>query len=266
MRADINIRLICLAVVTFAIASAHPRNAMADLVCRDTSGPSVQVVSSWYERDIPGSFRGGDNVTLYVYNDGAMDGYLRSVGLADGTSYAASSAGVIDGLFDNRHMRISLRINAQGGFDRVTLTHEYGHYVWFHVFDSSDRNAYRNIYNRSRSAHCLITDYAGVNLEEGFAEAFAFFITDPDGLRAKDQASFDFLAQWSAERIPSEPSRMALSIPSETPHVDAPLVIVPLPQIATATELQATALVTVADAGGTSATELTQGSSASQTH
>jgi hypothetical protein len=125
-----------------------------------------------------------------------MDRYLASIGLRDGTSYANSSAGEIDGLFDNRHMKISLRVGPGGDFDQETLTHEYGHYVWFHILSRSDREAYRSIYDRQRRANSLVTDYASVNLEEGFAEAFAYFIVDPAKLKQGDQASFAFLSTW----------------------------------------------------------------------
>jgi hypothetical protein len=128
-----------------------------------------------------------------------MDNYLRSVGLGNGASYSTSGAGEIEGLYDNHHLKISLRVSEKGAFDSEVLTHEYGHFVWFRLLDKVDRSEYRNIYNGQRKHHNLVSDYAGVNLEEGFAEAFAFYITDPATLKQKDPNSFQFLSDWQTK-------------------------------------------------------------------
>ncbi len=87
-----------------------------------------------------------------------------------------------------------MRVAANGAIDLQTLSHEYGHFVWFHVLTKDERKQYRSIYNSQAKKHQLVSDYAQTNLEEGFAEAFAFFTTSPETLKGIDAASYDFLA------------------------------------------------------------------------
>jgi hypothetical protein len=185
---------ICIALAVGITSISRP--AQANIVVKSKLTPATSSLTTWYEQTIPSSFRSPANITLYAYNNHEMDNYLRSVGLFDGTSYASGGPGEIEGLFDNRHLRISVRISEQGTFDNQVLTHEYGHYVWFKLLDKNDRNQYRLIYNTQRRNHHLISDYADTNLEEGFAEAFAFFITSPNSLQQKDQLSYGFLSDW----------------------------------------------------------------------
>lgn len=46
------------------------------------------------------------------------------------------------------------------------------------------------------ASHTLVSDYADTDLEEGFAEAFAFYIQRPDTLKARAAASSGFLRDW----------------------------------------------------------------------
>lgn len=230
MKYAVSTKLAALFLLVASTSLMPTKNACADIAFKGSSAAN-DVLIKWYDQQIPSCFHGKQKIAFYVYNDSEMDKYLTSIGLSDGTSYASSNAGEIDGLFDNRRMKISLRVTNRGEYDQETLTHEYGHYVWFHILPDSDRKAYREIYDRQKRANCLVTDYAKVNLEEGFAEAFAFFIVEPGALKQKDEASFDFLQTFMNERTPSELARQnapspnavsLLSLPDESAPVSRP--------------------------------------------
>ena len=188
-----------LAPLSFALLAA-PCSASADLSIAGPATPTALMLSNWYQHRLPACFAAIDSMTLYPLRDRDMDAYLTSIGLSDGTSYADSSDGEIDGLFVERQKRISVRVNPAGGVDMETLSHEYGHYVWFHLFDKCKRGEYRAIYKQQSRLHELVSDYAATNLEEGFAEAFAYFLVDPAKLNAADPASYRFLQEYVAQR------------------------------------------------------------------
>ncbi|MDQ2687636.1 MAG: hypothetical protein M3Y28_07205, partial [Armatimonadota bacterium] len=126
--------------------------------------------------------------------------------LEDGASYASDNGeGEIMGLFADRQKRISVRVAANGAMDLQTLTHEYGHYVWFHVLSKDDRKQYKDLYKRQSASRALVSNYAETNLEEGFVEAFAYYIQRPDTLKARDAASFQYLAAWAAVHASAAP-------------------------------------------------------------
>lgn len=188
--------LLALAGLLLPLRAAH-----AQIVVAGPSTPTTQALSAWYEHTLPPCFRATDRVTLYSLDNHDMDRYLKSVGLEDGASYASALGdGEITGLFAERQKRISLRVSPDGTFDQQTLTHEYGHYVWFHRLTKNDRKQYRGLYKRQAETRALVSNYAETNLEEGFAEAFAFYIQQPAVLKAKDPVSFQFLAEWAAGR------------------------------------------------------------------
>lgn len=193
------------------------RASRAQLVLVDPANPAAGTLNGWYEGTLPSCFAARDAVALYPLADPAMDSYLKSIGLADGTSYAGDKGnGQIDGLFVNsKKLRISVRTSPAGAVDLQTLTHEYGHYVWFHLLSKDDRKRYRGIYRRQSETRQLISEYAMTNTEEGFAEAFAFYINQPDLLARRDAASFEFLAVWAAAHTPEMAApEIALSAPA----------------------------------------------------
>lgn len=189
-----SVALLALAGLLLPLRAGHGR-----VVVAGPETPATQTLNTWYGRTLPACFQARDRVWLYPLGDRAMDSYLKSVGLEDGTSYAGGN-GEILGVFAERQKRISLRVSPAGGVDLQTLTHEYGHYVWFHLLNTRDRKQYRGIYKRQAQTRALVSHYAGTNLEEGFAEAFAFYVRQPARLQAKDPISFRFLADWAAAR------------------------------------------------------------------
>jgi hypothetical protein len=195
--------------IALAVSLIAPIPAQADLVLKSKFNDATTFPTSWYQQTIPSCFRSSANITLYAFDDHDMDRYLRSVGLASGASCSKDGDLEIDGLFDNRRTSIFVRVSDQGAFNNQALTHEYGHYVWFRLFSKKDRGKYRKIYNGQRHNHFLISDYSYTNLEEGFAEAFAFYVISPNLLQQKDAASYAFLSQWQDKHSAAQINNIA---------------------------------------------------------
>jgi hypothetical protein len=199
--------------------------ARADLTIVGLATPTGLMLQHWYSSELPPCFSAKDDIALYPLEDPGMDNYLKSIGLSDGTSYSKSDAGEIDGLFVNRQKRISVRVDSNGGVDMETLSHEYGHYVWFHLFTNSERQQYRDIYKHQSRDKQLVTDYAATNLEEGFAEAFAFFVVDPLKLDAADPVSYQFLLDCITRRTEANEASAPVGVlTSDAMDVSAPSV------------------------------------------
>ena len=113
---------------------------------------------------------------------------------------APDDAGGIDGVFENDPPSITLRLPSSGVPDDLVFAHEYGHYVWFDILSDEDRRRYRTLYDRQKAAHSLVTEYAADSVEEGFAEAFSYYVGQPAILARRDALSFAFLAQWPGKR------------------------------------------------------------------
>lgn len=162
------------------------------------SAPTVSEAHSigqWYEQHIPGRFRATEPIEVSLLTAPEMSIFLG----ADSDDHSADNDdGDIDGVFQNNPPNITLRLPASGSTDPMVFGHEYGHYVWFDIFSEADRQRYRMIYAHQKAQHRLITDYAADCVEEGFAEAFSFFVGQPAALQAQDPASYRFLAQWPA--------------------------------------------------------------------
>jgi hypothetical protein len=109
----------------------------------------------------------------------------------------------IDGVFEDSPPRVTLRMSGSSMPDMFTFAHEYGHYVWFDLLSGSDRKRYQAIYQKQRSQRHLVTEYAGTNVEEGFAEAFSFYVAAPSMLAHRDLESSRFLDAWTAAHTPA---------------------------------------------------------------
>ena len=97
------------------------------------------------------------------------------------------TTGDIDGVFESDPDRMALRLPAGGDMDMFTFAHEYGHYVWFHLLEQGRPPSLRErCTSVSRAAHHLVTRYAATDVEEGFAEAFSFYVCEPPMLARRD--------------------------------------------------------------------------------
>lgn len=104
----------------------------------------------------------------------------------------------IDGCYQNKGasepIRISLRETLRGEEAALVFLHEYGHFVWDEILTEDQQREYSKLWREQKRAHRLITEYAETSADEGFADAFAYFLRQPKELRRKDARSLHFLA------------------------------------------------------------------------
>lgn len=170
------------------------RPAAAQIVVDGPPTSASRALVAWFGRHIPAKFQPRGRFEVKPLSDSAMDDYLFS---GDDGPHSQGDDDEIDGVFVNHPPQIVLRVPERNAVDFYTFAHEYGHYVWFDLLTKDDQKHYRDIYEHQKSLHHLVTSYAGVSLEEGFAEAFAVSLTDPAALGRRDPASARFLTRWT---------------------------------------------------------------------
>ena len=99
----------------------------------------------------------------------------------------------IDGVYQDVAPSISLRVGHDDSRLGLTFAHEMGHYTWQHVLTNAQRQQYCTLYKSLKAQHCLVTAYCCVSVEEGFAEAFSYYIVDPGVLHSRDEKSNAFI-------------------------------------------------------------------------
>lgn len=106
---------------------------------------------------------------------------------------------VVDGCYQNRRgseddtARIFLSDALRGEEVALVFAHEYGHFVWDELLNDRQRDSYYLLWREQKKAEHLVTEYAAESEEEGFAEAFSYFLRKPDTLQKRDPASTKFL-------------------------------------------------------------------------
>jgi hypothetical protein len=105
-----------------------------------------------------------------------------------------ADADAVDGLYQNATPTITLRTASPTADLSATFTHEYGHYFWLNVLLPRDRDRYGSLYDKQQLAHRLISPYAAVSVDEGFAEAFSFYLREKPVLARCDPLSCCFLS------------------------------------------------------------------------
>jgi hypothetical protein len=181
-------------------------SAEAQIVVSSPTEMQTRRLQSWYENHMPIPFRAHSRLVVREFNDAQMNAYLKgneddpdSGGVSAMSHTGDDGDGDIDGVFESDPDRIALRLPSAGDLDTFTFAHEYGHYVWFHLFSKDDRKRYEHLYDHQRMTHHLVTRYAETDLEEGFAEAFSFYVCEPLMLTHRDALSSQFLSRWAAQ-------------------------------------------------------------------
>ena len=178
------------------------------VVVQPEASPLASTFQAWCDSHVPAPYRSRDRVVVRLMDNDAMTAYLR--GDSDGRqTHQADTPGDtddIDGVFEDGPPRIGLRMPDDGKPDMFTFAHEYGHYVWFHVLSRDDRKRYEALYNHQRGSHHLVTQYASTSVQEGFAEAFSFYVVQPAILSHRDPASGAFFTQFTQTHSGSTPS------------------------------------------------------------
>ena len=112
----------------------------------------------------------------------------------------------VDGLFiKNRGdasapARIYLSDTLRGESIGLVFVHEYGHFVWHSMLSATQRNRFKRLWNEQYEEGVFVTPYAETSVEEGFAEAFSYFIRRPEELRRRDFRSLMFLTDLQDQR------------------------------------------------------------------
>lgn len=185
--------LVFLLLPTFGALSARP--ACAQMVVSSPVPAPARSLSAWYAQHIPQRFRAVSRLSVRELPETQMNLYLHD-GSTEASHSEGDDLGDVDGVYESRPDRMALRLPPAGKVDMYTFAHEYGHYVWFRLLSESDRARYGVLYKHVRLSGHLVTPYAQNGVEEGFAEAFSFYVAQPPILAARDPASFQFLAQW----------------------------------------------------------------------
>jgi hypothetical protein len=145
---------------------------------------------------LPATWKAQDLVYVRELSDGDMDRFIEEF---EGPNSKADS--IVDGCYQGNHGlqasagEITLRESLYGENAALVFIHEYGHYVWANLLTEAERARYHRIWREQKRAKSLVTAYAGESDEEGFGEAFAYFIRRPAVLRKADGKSFRFLAE-----------------------------------------------------------------------
>ncbi len=185
-----------------------PRGAGAQIVVTGPVTPAARSLTSWFAHHIPARFGARGRFEVHPLNDDEMDAYLRTgdsdsdqdqpdQDQPDQDQSSHADDGEVDGIFEDKPARITLRIPPSGQPDLYTFAHEYGHYVWFNLLSQTDKSRYADLYNKQKARHHLVTRYAQTDVEEGFAEAFSFYVNEPPLLLRRDALSYQFLRQWT---------------------------------------------------------------------
>jgi len=181
------------AALCACLIGPRPARAQINVTAPDTT--TARTLTVWYAHHVPARYRATSLLAIREMPGREMDAYL-GLGSPNEAHAEGSDLGDVDGVYESRPDRMALRLTPQQSLDMFTFAHEYGHYVWFHLFDDTDRRRYGAVYKRQRDAGHLVTRYAQTDLEEGFAEAFSFYAAEPPILAARDPASYQFLTQW----------------------------------------------------------------------
>lgn len=145
---------------------------------------------------LPAAWKARELVYVREITDEEMDRFVEKF---EGPNSKDNS--IVDGCYqanvasEETAGQITLRQSLRGENAALVFVHEYGHYVWGNVLTSADRARYRRIWRDQKRNRSLITDYAGDSDEEGFAEAFAYYIRKPAMLRRIDSRSAGFLGE-----------------------------------------------------------------------
>ena len=183
------------------LLGVRPARAQMDVAAPDAA--TARTLAAWYVHHVPARFRATSRLAVREMPSREMDAYLQ-ISSHDDPHAGGDDAGDIDGVYESHPDRLALRLTTPQSLDMFTFAHEYGHYVWFHLFDDADRRRYEAVYKRQRDAGHLVTRYAQTDLEEGFAEAFSFYAAEPPMLAVRDPASFRFLTQWTPPLAPRD--------------------------------------------------------------
>lgn len=126
--------------------------------------------------------------------------------VANSVGDARSDDSIVDGFYlgagasEYDLATITLRETLSSAEASHVFAHEYGHLVWDELLTETQRRRYTRLWRDQKHVNRLITPYAAENSEEGFAEAFSYFLRKPTALKKRDMRSWQFLQAVYEER------------------------------------------------------------------
>ena len=142
--------------------------------------------------DFPACCRTSPPVCVCLLDNGSMNACLQKCAAAQAQKLVNADA--VDGFYQNSSPTITLRVPTSTSDVSAVFTHEYGHFIWLNVLSPTQRDQYRTLYKVQFSSNHLVSKYAAVSVEEGFAEAFSHYMRDRAFLAKRDSPSNNFLS------------------------------------------------------------------------
>jgi hypothetical protein len=183
------------------------------LVCRpvpvlaslrlDDASPHAHLWRHIYA-EMPACWKSPRIVQVQEVSDADMDRLIAQSGYSDDSDLDDGDTQV-DGCYDSGEddhdpPSITLRESLRGEDAGLVFSHEYGHFVWDTFLSDRQQAQYTHLWQRQKRAGHLVTEYAGDSEEEGFAEAFSFYLRKPDVLQRRDRESWQFLHALAVRR------------------------------------------------------------------
>lgn len=190
MRLHASLRPTLTAVLLVSLGTFGANSARAALSVTGGTASQQQALTRAFSA-VPSCCNTSCSVCVRLLGDQEMDACLQASAAAH--SQRILNAGAVDGFYQDGAKVITLRAPSATADVSTTFTHEYGHYVWMNVLSPAQRDQYRKVYDTQRAAGRLVSPYAAVSVEEGFAEAFSFYIQRRPLLVQKDLSSCCFL-------------------------------------------------------------------------
>ncbi len=193
-------------------------------VCSTASFGSLKFVNSaphaalWQQlySELPGCWKTDRIVSLQELSPEEMADYASR----HGDTMAGN--GAVDGCYESGG-----RTRAHAGMIRLCVTedgtppdlmfaHEYAHFIWDEKLTRAQRARFARLWERQeREGGRFVTEYASDGVEEGFAEAVAYFLRRPEELLERDPDSAAFLndvSRAAATASHANPRWRALSL------------------------------------------------------
>ncbi len=189
VRASLTHSLIALTALAGALYPAHA------VLKVSTEAPRAALWQQLYDH-MPTWWKSKHTVVLREVTDEEMDRLVAEDQHRSPSSLQDDDS-VVDGYYqcagdDGSIPVITLRRTLRADAAELVFTHEYGHFVWDEKLTADERGEYRRLWVHQRRAHHLVTEYAADSPEEGFAEAYAYFIRRPAILERRDEDSYKY--------------------------------------------------------------------------
>lgn len=187
-------RLVALGLAA-SLCGSNPASASLRVV---GEGPRAALWQRLYDA-LPAPWKTERTLLVQELTDAEMAAFLARVG-GNGSADRAESDSTVDGCYQKSGRTkgevgtIRLCRRLEGAQAELVFAHEYGHFIWDQKLVKAQRARYKTLWRQQKRAGHLVTKYAGEDVEEGFAEAVAYFLRQPATLQERDPESYRFFS------------------------------------------------------------------------